>query len=90
MVIFLLVFLFCSEMAEAERLTSRRALAQIRIEQHSQKLLNQEKAREQVAMHRIKMVTLAEREAQARQMRQLGKIMRYALIVVNHTHTAQL
>lgn len=71
-------------MAEAERLTSRRALAQIRIEQHSQKLLNQEKAREQVAMHRIKMVTLAEREAQARQMRQLGKIIHFLLLPSVH------
>lgn len=65
------VFALKRESAEAERLMSRRMVAQARVKVHTEKLVSQEHAREQTVMHRIKMEHIAEREIEARRQRQL-------------------
>ena len=65
------VFALKRELAESERLMSRRSVAAARIKIHTDKMSAQESARSQTVMHRIKMEALAEREIDARRQRQL-------------------
>lgn len=58
------------DMAESERLLSRRLVAQSRVELHTHKLKNQQKAREIAILHRIRMDTIKAREDEAKVLRQ--------------------